>query len=187
MLRHSRVVVTGVGMVTPLAANARATWQRIMSGGSGVRRLDALKGLPTELAAPTTVTESPTSRAAADRRRGAGPAAGLQPPFLPACENGEGMQKKPHARRLASLAPGNKGGTKAAAVCAAADMSAAATLRMAAESPSLRRPSIPPRFPQLEPRESFALFFFPPPFYIGPTRQTIRDFDCASDWPHRVW
>ena len=87
--------------------------------------------------------------------------AGLQPPFLPAGENGEGMQKKPHARGLASLAPGNKGGTKAAAVCAAADMSAAATLRMAAESPSLRRrPSIRfPTFPAIGTAGIISLFF----------------------------
>ena len=61
-----RVVVTGIGMVTPLAANARATWKKIIGGSSGVRRLDSLKGLPTELAAPVPRISSDTGAAVDD-------------------------------------------------------------------------------------------------------------------------
>ena len=58
--------MTGIGMVTPLAANARATWKKIIGGSSGVRRLDSLKGLPTELAAPVPRISSDTGAAVDD-------------------------------------------------------------------------------------------------------------------------
>src|SRR5271168_3610863 len=35
-----RVVVTGLGMVTPLASGIEATWQRILAGKSGIRRIE---------------------------------------------------------------------------------------------------------------------------------------------------
>ena len=35
-----RVVVTGVGMVSPLGANAETTWKRILAGDSGARKID---------------------------------------------------------------------------------------------------------------------------------------------------
>src|SRR6202030_65494 len=35
-----RVVVTGLGMVTPLANGVEPTWQRILAGQSGVRRIE---------------------------------------------------------------------------------------------------------------------------------------------------
>jgi 3-oxoacyl-[acyl-carrier-protein] synthase II len=35
-----RVVVTGLGMVTPLASGIEATWQRILAGQSGIRRIE---------------------------------------------------------------------------------------------------------------------------------------------------
>ena len=35
-----RVVVTGLGMVTPLASGIEPTWQRILAGQSGVRRIE---------------------------------------------------------------------------------------------------------------------------------------------------
>ena len=66
MSSRRRVVVTGIGMVTPLAANARATWKKIIGGSSGVRRLDSLKGLPTELAAPVPRISSDTGAAVDD-------------------------------------------------------------------------------------------------------------------------
>ncbi|TIX94396.1 MAG: beta-ketoacyl-[acyl-carrier-protein] synthase II, partial [Mesorhizobium sp.] len=34
-----RIVVTGIGAVTPLAANVEATWTRLLSGRSGITRL----------------------------------------------------------------------------------------------------------------------------------------------------
>ena len=48
-----RVVVTGLGMVTPLACGVDATWQRILSGKSGIRRIEKfdVSDLPCRIAA----------------------------------------------------------------------------------------------------------------------------------------
>src|SRR3954469_9568702 len=35
-----RVVVTGLGMVTPLACGVEETWQRILAGKSGARKIE---------------------------------------------------------------------------------------------------------------------------------------------------
>jgi 3-oxoacyl-[acyl-carrier-protein] synthase II len=35
-----RIVVTGMGVVSPLAANVETTWKRLIAGRSGIRRLD---------------------------------------------------------------------------------------------------------------------------------------------------
>src|SRR5690348_7556563 len=35
-----RIVVTGLGMVTPLACGVEATWQRLLAGKSGARRIE---------------------------------------------------------------------------------------------------------------------------------------------------
>src|SRR5499427_11113556 len=35
-----RVVVTGLGMVTPLACGVEPTWQRLINGDSGARRIE---------------------------------------------------------------------------------------------------------------------------------------------------
>jgi 3-oxoacyl-[acyl-carrier-protein] synthase II len=47
-----RVVVTGVGAVTPLGLDAASTWQRVLEGGSGIGPLTRceLPGLPPEVA-----------------------------------------------------------------------------------------------------------------------------------------
>src|SRR5918992_5906092 len=47
-----RVVITGLGMVTPLACGVEATWQRIVAGKSGIKRVDAFEvsDLPCKIA-----------------------------------------------------------------------------------------------------------------------------------------
>jgi 3-oxoacyl-[acyl-carrier-protein] synthase II len=47
-----RVVVTGVGLVTPLGVGVKTVWPRLLAGACGIQRLEALKGLPSEVAAP---------------------------------------------------------------------------------------------------------------------------------------
>ena len=51
------VVVTGVGIVSPLGVGTRHTWAKLIAGSSGVKRIDALSGLPSEIAA--SVPRSP--------------------------------------------------------------------------------------------------------------------------------
>src|SRR6266513_2518445 len=47
-----RVVVTGLGMVTPLACGVDPTWQRLINGHSGARRIETfdVSDLPTKIA-----------------------------------------------------------------------------------------------------------------------------------------
>jgi 3-oxoacyl-[acyl-carrier-protein] synthase II len=47
-----RVVVTGLGMVTPLACGVEPTWQRLINGESGARRIDSfdVSDLPAKIA-----------------------------------------------------------------------------------------------------------------------------------------
>jgi 3-oxoacyl-[acyl-carrier-protein] synthase II len=47
-----RVVVTGLGMVSPLACGVAATWKRILNGKSGARKIDTfdVSDLPTKIA-----------------------------------------------------------------------------------------------------------------------------------------
>jgi 3-oxoacyl-[acyl-carrier-protein] synthase II len=48
-----RVVVTGLGMVTPLASGIEPTWQRLIAGRSGVRRIEKFEvsDIPSKIAA----------------------------------------------------------------------------------------------------------------------------------------
>ena len=48
-----RVVVTGLGLVTPLGCGVEATWQRLVAGQSGLRRIDRfnVEDLPCKVAA----------------------------------------------------------------------------------------------------------------------------------------
>src|SRR6185503_18103746 len=47
-----RVVVTGLGMVTPLGCGVEATWQRLIAGESGARRIEKFEvaDLPAQIA-----------------------------------------------------------------------------------------------------------------------------------------
>ncbi len=47
-----RVVITGIGMVTPLAGNREATWSRLIAGKSGAQRIDLFEtdDLPCQIA-----------------------------------------------------------------------------------------------------------------------------------------
>jgi 3-oxoacyl-[acyl-carrier-protein] synthase II len=51
-LRMRRVVVTGLGMVTPLACGVEATWARLLKGESGARRIEKFEvsDLPAKIA-----------------------------------------------------------------------------------------------------------------------------------------
>lgn len=47
-----RVVITGIGLITPLAANAPASWERLLAGKSGANRVEHVKvdDLPCQIA-----------------------------------------------------------------------------------------------------------------------------------------
>ncbi len=47
-----RVVITGIGLITPLAANAPATWERLLAGKSGANKVEHVKvdDLPCQIA-----------------------------------------------------------------------------------------------------------------------------------------
>lgn len=47
-----RIVVTGLGAVTPLASGAERFWSRLLTGRSGIRRLaeDVARDLPAKIA-----------------------------------------------------------------------------------------------------------------------------------------
>jgi 3-oxoacyl-[acyl-carrier-protein] synthase II len=67
--RPRRVVVTGVGAVTPLGGDAAATWQGLLEGRSGVRELDGERfaALDVRVGAPAAV--DPTGRLPRSRAR----------------------------------------------------------------------------------------------------------------------
>lgn len=47
-----RVVITGIGLVTPLGGNAKVTWEKLLEGKSGVRHIDLFDAsdLPAQIA-----------------------------------------------------------------------------------------------------------------------------------------
>src|SRR3954447_20988289 len=47
-----RVVVTGLGMVTPLGCGVEPTWKRLLAGASGAKRVDTfdVSDLPSKIA-----------------------------------------------------------------------------------------------------------------------------------------
>ena len=53
-MSQTRVVVTGIGATTPLGGDARSTWEGLLAGRSGVRRIEAdwAEDLPVKIAAP---------------------------------------------------------------------------------------------------------------------------------------
>lgn len=48
---NKRVVVTGVGLVTPLGSTVEDVWKRLIAGESGVRKATRFYELPCEIAA----------------------------------------------------------------------------------------------------------------------------------------
>jgi 3-oxoacyl-[acyl-carrier-protein] synthase II len=54
------VVVTGIGATTPLGSNAPSTWEALLAGKSGVRRIDAewAEDIPVKIAAQAAVDPS---------------------------------------------------------------------------------------------------------------------------------
>jgi 3-oxoacyl-[acyl-carrier-protein] synthase II len=59
-MSQTRVVVTGIGATTPLGGNAASTWEALLGGRSGVRRIEAdwADDLPVKIAAPVLVDPS---------------------------------------------------------------------------------------------------------------------------------
>ena len=47
-----RVVITGIGIVSPLAATREATWERLIAGKSGAGRIDTFdpEDMPCKIA-----------------------------------------------------------------------------------------------------------------------------------------
>ncbi|MFL6065715.1 MAG: beta-ketoacyl-ACP synthase II [Friedmanniella sp.] len=56
-MSQTRVVVTGIGASTPLGGDAPSTWEALLDGRSGVRRIEAdwAEDLPVKIAAPVLV------------------------------------------------------------------------------------------------------------------------------------
>ena len=40
VMQKQRVVITGLGVVSPLGANLDSTWSKLIKGQSGIRRID---------------------------------------------------------------------------------------------------------------------------------------------------
>ena len=61
-----RVVITGMGAVTPLGNDLRTTWERLLAGRSGVDRIKAFdpSPFPVQIAAEVKDDYDPTGAAA---------------------------------------------------------------------------------------------------------------------------
>ena len=59
-MTRTPVVVTGIGATTPLGGDAPSTWEALLAGRSGVRRIDAdwAEDLPVKIAAQVAVDPS---------------------------------------------------------------------------------------------------------------------------------
>ena len=59
-MTRTPVVVTGIGATTPLGGDAPSTWEALLAGKSGVRRIDAdwAEELPVKIAAQVAVDPS---------------------------------------------------------------------------------------------------------------------------------
>ena len=57
-----RVVITGLGMVTPLACGVEATWRRLLAGESAAAKVENfdVSDLPCEIAAQVPRAPPPT-------------------------------------------------------------------------------------------------------------------------------
>src|SRR6266516_5286754 len=66
-----RIVVTGLGAVTPLAAGVETSWSRLLAGRSGIRRLpdDVVGDLPAKIGGAVPAFLNPSGPAADERTR----------------------------------------------------------------------------------------------------------------------
>src|SRR5262245_1112679 len=66
-----RVVITGMGAVTPLGNDLRTTWKRLLAGESGVDRIQAFdpSAFPVQIAAEVKDDYDPTGAVAAKELR----------------------------------------------------------------------------------------------------------------------
>jgi 3-oxoacyl-[acyl-carrier-protein] synthase II len=64
-----RVVVTGLGMVTPLGCGVEVTWRRLIAGESGIRRIDKFEvaDLPSQIAGAIPLGDGSDGTFAPDR------------------------------------------------------------------------------------------------------------------------
>ncbi len=59
-MSRTRIVVTGIGATTPLGGDAKSTWEALLAGRSGVRRIESdwAEDLSVKIAAPAVVDPS---------------------------------------------------------------------------------------------------------------------------------
>ncbi len=60
-----RIVITGMGAVSPLGANVAASWSRLLSGRSGIRRLpdEVVGDLPAKIGGTVPLWKATPRRA----------------------------------------------------------------------------------------------------------------------------